>query len=234
MLSSEKVIVVGQGVELRRVLALLEEDERIGLAGVISWDSQDSPGAVAPQLKEIEAGSRLLGRSGDLPALLLKHGKSVVLALPRPKDRWEALGFCRQSGAVLRRLCSRNAVIAPDTDLREGAVVTQGCLIESMASVGVGALLLPGSRLGIGARCGDAAVLDAGAALDDDARIGDEVHLGAGSRVLEGRIVGRSALVLPGSIVTSDVEPGTIVSGSPAEVVERSISIGGGESPGSS
>ena len=100
-MSSEKVIVVGQGVELRRVLALLEEDERIVLAGVISWDSQDSPGVVASQLKEIEAGSRLLGRSGDMPALLLKHGKSVVLALPRPKDHWEALGFCRRAAPSL-------------------------------------------------------------------------------------------------------------------------------------
>ncbi|MEE2889788.1 MAG: hypothetical protein VX404_05020 [Planctomycetota bacterium] len=225
------LIVLGQGVELRRVLTLLDECEQHHLAGVVRWQRHDR---VDTDPVEVDLGggaqtegSRFLGSSIDLPALIERYGKSLVLALGRPIDRWEALGLCRQAQAVLQGLSSTSAVIAPDTDVREGAVITQNCLVESAASVGVGSLLLPGARLGIGSRCGDAAVLDAGAALDDGARIADQVHLGAGSRVLEGRLVGQSALVLPGSIVTSDVEPGTIVSGCPAEVIQRSISVGG-------
>lgn len=232
-MSSDAVIVVGQGIELRRVLALLEEDQQQHLAGVVPWRSSHQIES-GPVSQRGISGSRLLGPIEDLAAIVEKYPASVVLALSRPGDRWEALGCCRQAGVSLKSLSSKHSVIAPDTDLREGSIVTQSCLIESTASVGVGALLLPGARLGIGARCGDASVLDAGASLDDGARIGDEVHLGSGSRVLEGRIVGQGALVLPGSIVTSDIEPGTIVAGSPAEVVERSISIEEGESSGSS
>ena len=223
-LANAGLIVLGQGVELRRVLTLLEEQQQ-HLLGVVRWQRPDRIDEDLIDGEQFE-GSRLLGSSTDLPALLEKYGKSLVLALARPVDRWEALAVCRQAGAVLQGLSSTSAVIAPDTDVREGAVITQNCLVESAASVGVGSLLLPGARLGIGSRCGDAAVLDAGAALDDGARIADQVHLGAGSRVLEGRLVGQSALVLPGSIVTSDVEPGTIVSGCPAEVIQRSISVG--------
>ena len=228
-LSSAGLIVLGQGVELRRVLTLLEEQQQ-PLAGVVRWQRHDRIDEDLIDAQQLE-GSRLLGSSTDLRALLEKYGRSLVLALARPIDRWEAVGVCRQAGAVLQGLCSSSAVMAPDIDLREGAVITQGCIIESAASVGIGSLLLPGSRLGIGARCGDAAVLDAGATLDDGARIGDRVHLGSGSRVLEGRVVGQAALVLPGSIVISDVEAGTIVSGCPAEVIEQSFSVGGGGSP---
>ncbi len=227
------VIVVGHGVELRRVLSLLEEDDPQRLAGVIPWHSPQRIEPTPPADSGI-VGSRILGHIEDLSTLAQQQRASVLLALSRPRERWEVLGLCLQSKIPLESLHSRHSVIAPDTDLGQGVVVAPGCLIESTASVGVGALLLPGSRLGIGARCGDAAVLDAGATLDDGARIGDEVHLGSGSRILEGRIVGQAAMVLPGSIVTSDVGPGTIVAGTPAEVVERSISTEGESSLGSS
>jgi UDP-3-O-[3-hydroxymyristoyl] glucosamine N-acyltransferase len=214
------VIILGYGVELRRVRTLLEQQQKLDLAGVVPWHGKSQS---VPDSVEIPHGALLLGHIDDLKALVTQHRSSVALAFSSPADRWEALGVCRQIGARIQQLCAGSADIAPDAQLKEGSLVAQGCLVESQATVGVGSLLLPGSRLGIAASCGDAAVLEAGAALDDGARIGDEVHLGSGARILAGRIVGRSALVLPGSIVTSDVEAGTIMSGSPAEVVQPKI-----------
>lgn len=228
-MSCRSVIILGYGVELRRVQSLLEQQQELDLAGVVSWFGYDQP---APDSVEIPQGALVLGHVDDLKSLVAKHQSGVLLALSRPEDRWEALGVCRQAGAQVQSLRAASAEVASDAELKEGSLVAQGCLIESQATVGVGSLLLPRTRLGIAARCGDAAVLESGAVLDDGARIGDEVHLGSGARILAGRIVGRSSLVLPGSIVTSDVEAGTIVAGSPAEVVQPKIFSEGDQAQG--
>lgn len=51
--------------------------------------------------------------------------------------------------------------------------------------------------------------------------IGDDVWIGFGSTVLSGITIGDGAIVAAGSVVTSDVEPFTIVAGVPARLVGR-------------
>lgn len=47
------------------------------------------------------------------------------------------------------------------------------------------------------------------------------VWIGAGSTILPGVTVGENAVVGAGSVVTRDVEPGTIVAGNPARLIRR-------------
>ena len=49
----------------------------------------------------------------------------------------------------------------------------------------------------------------------------DDVWLGTGSIILPGVTVGRGAIIAAGAIVTQDVEPYTIVAGSPAKAVRQ-------------
>jgi acetyltransferase-like isoleucine patch superfamily enzyme len=51
--------------------------------------------------------------------------------------------------------------------------------------------------------------------------IEDNVAIGAGANILPGVLVGESAIVGAGSVVTKDVEPGTLVMGVPARVIRR-------------
>jgi maltose O-acetyltransferase len=51
--------------------------------------------------------------------------------------------------------------------------------------------------------------------------IGDNAWLGGGAIVLAGVTIGRDAVVGAGAVVTRDVEPGTVVVGSPARAVRR-------------
>jgi 2,3,4,5-tetrahydropyridine-2-carboxylate N-succinyltransferase len=50
--------------------------------------------------------------------------------------------------------------------------------------------------------------------------IEDDVLVGANAVVLEGVRVGKGAVVAAGAIVTKDVEPGTVVAGSPAKFIK--------------
>ena len=45
--------------------------------------------------------------------------------------------------------------------------------------------------------------------------------IGANSVILEGVKVGKGSVVAAGSVVTKDVEPNTVVAGSPARVVKK-------------
>ncbi|MDE0959940.1 MAG: DapH/DapD/GlmU-related protein [Planctomycetota bacterium] len=215
-----KVLVLGYGVEMRRVLALLQ-DSSMELVGVIPWSGSDRP----IQWDE-ESGiqrHQIIGSFDQIASVIEREATAVCFAFSRPTERWEALRWCQKLAAEVVGTISPAARLGAQVRLAAGVVIDQGCSVEIGASVGSASLLMPGARLGIGARCGDACVLEAGSSLDDYSRIGDQVFLGAGSRVLAGRFVGQGAVVLPGSVITSDVGPGTIVSGIPAVVVESSV-----------
>lgn len=54
--------------------------------------------------------------------------------------------------------------------------------------------------------------------------ISDDVWIGAGSVILTGIVIGHSAVIAAGSVVTSDVSANTIVAGNPARVVGKRFS----------
>lgn len=53
--------------------------------------------------------------------------------------------------------------------------------------------------------------------------IGDEVWIGCKSIILKGVRIGNGAIVAAGSVVTKDVEPYTLVGGTPARVIKRDV-----------
>lgn len=59
---------------------------------------------------------------------------------------------------------------------------------------------------------------------DGVVRICDDVWIGANAIILKGVTIGRGAIIGAGAVVTTDVEPYSIVVGSPAKVVKRRFS----------
>jgi acetyltransferase-like isoleucine patch superfamily enzyme len=57
-------------------------------------------------------------------------------------------------------------------------------------------------------------------------RIGDGAVVGAGAIILEGVTLGERAVVRPGSVVTRDVKPGSVVLGNPARVTRTAEADG--------
>lgn len=60
-----------------------------------------------------------------------------------------------------------------------------------------------------------------GKVVDAPVVIEDDVWVGAASVILPGVVVGRGAIVAAGAVVTSAVEPYTVVAGVPARVIKR-------------
>lgn len=123
-----------------------------------------------------------------------------------------------EPGAMIRDqvIIEKNAVIMMGAIINIGAVVGEETMIDMGAVLGARATV--GKRAHVGAGSVLAGVLEPPSA--DPVIIEDNVLIGANSVILEGVRVGKDAIVAAGSVVTKDVEAGSVVGGTPAKVLK--------------
>ena len=141
----------------------------------------------------------------------------------------------------------RNSAI-PLLDLKGiNARIEPGVIIRDQVEIGEGAVIMMGSMINIGSVIGEGTMIDMNATLGGRATVGKNCHVGAGAVlagvieppsaspvviedgvviganavVLEGVRVGEGAVVAAGAIVTKDVEPHTVVAGTPAKMIKK-------------
>lgn len=127
-----------------------------------------------------------------------------------------------------------------------GAMIREDNVIGDDCSVGSSAVLEPGNRIGSGTRVhsqcflehvtlGERVFLGPGVVFTDDphpvcprylecvlgATVGDDVSIGGNATILPGIKIGAGALIGAGSVVTRDVESGTVVAGNPAKTIKQ-------------
>ena len=141
----------------------------------------------------------------------------------------------------------RNSAI-PLLDIKNiQARIEPGAIIRDRVIIGKNAVIMMGAVINIGAEIGENTMIDMNAVVGARGTIGKNVHVGAGSVIagvleppsktpviieddvliganaviLEGVRIGRGAVVAAGAIVTKDVEPNSVVAGSPARVIKE-------------
>lgn len=140
----------------------------------------------------------------------------------------------------------RNSAI-PLVDMKKfKARIEPGAFIRDQVEIGDSAVIMMGAVINIGAIIGEGTMIDMGAILGGRATVGKNCHIGAGTVlagviepasaqpvivednvliganavVLEGVRIGEGAVVAAGAIVIRDVEPYTVVAGTPAKKIK--------------
>ena len=123
-----------------------------------------------------------------------------------------------EPGSIIRDkvIINKNAVIMMGAVINIGAEIGEGTMVDMNAVVGARGKLGKNVHLGAGAVI--AGVLEPPSS--DPVVIGDNVLIGANAVILEGVRVGEGAVVAAGSVVTKDVEGGTVVAGAPAKFIK--------------
>jgi tetrahydrodipicolinate N-acetyltransferase len=141
----------------------------------------------------------------------------------------------------------RNSAI-PLLDMKNiKARIEPGAIIRDQVEIGDNAVIMMGASINIGAVIGEGTMIDMNVVLGGRATVGKNCHIGAGTVlagvieppsakpvvveddvviganavVLEGVTVGKGAVVAAGAIVIEDVEPYTVVGGTPARVLKK-------------
>ncbi|MGG3626533.1 2,3,4,5-tetrahydropyridine-2,6-dicarboxylate N-acetyltransferase [Bacillus gobiensis] len=140
----------------------------------------------------------------------------------------------------------RNSAI-PLLNLKDvKARIEPGAIIRDQVEIGDNAVIMMGASINIGSVIGEGTMIDMNVVLGGRATVGKNCHIGAGSVlagvieppsakpvvveddvviganavVLEGVTVGKGAVVAAGAIVVNDVEPYTVVAGTPAKKIK--------------
>jgi 2,3,4,5-tetrahydropyridine-2,6-dicarboxylate N-acetyltransferase len=141
----------------------------------------------------------------------------------------------------------RNSAI-PQLNLKNiKARIEPGAIIRDHVEIGDNAVIMMGAVINIGSVIGEGTMIDMNAVLGGRATVGKNCHVGAGAVlagvieppsaqpvilednvlvganavVLEGVRIGEGAVVAAGAVVTSDVEPYTVVGGTPARLIKK-------------
>ncbi len=147
----------------------------------------------------------------------------------------------------VKELTRRNSAI-PLLDLSKvNSRIEPGAYIRDLASIGNNCVIMMGAVINIGAEIGDGTMIDMNVVVGGRALVGKHCHIGAGTVlagvieppsatpviveddvviganavVLEGVRVGKGAVVAAGAVVTKDVEPYTVVVGTPAKPIKK-------------
>ncbi|WP_227395673.1 2,3,4,5-tetrahydropyridine-2,6-dicarboxylate N-acetyltransferase [Jeotgalibacillus aurantiacus] len=183
---------------------------------------------------------------GDASQTFLSEGSGVVFgewadiapALEENKDQiWDyVVENDRRNSAIpmldLKNIKARiepGAIIRDQVEIGDNAVIMMGASINIGSVIGEGTMIdmnvVMGGRATVGKNChiGAGSVL-AGVIEPPSAKpvvVEDDVVIGANAVVLEGVTVGKGAVVAAGAIVIEDVEPYTVVAGTPAKMIKK-------------
>lgn len=131
----------------------------------------------------------------------------------------QLLARCQRAGESVR-LRMPLTIYHPETlSLGNRIDVGEYVVIRASGGVTIGDGVLIAAHAVITSRQHPAALPRFGVTEDAPVTIEDDVWIGAGAIVLPGVRIGRGAIVGAGAVVTSDVEPFSIVGGVPAKLI---------------
>jgi len=111
-----------------------------------------------------------------------------------------------------------NVFVGDDVTINETAILQGSCdgriVIGNRVHISYGAIILTTS-LNFRGTEGEEEHKYSSVVIEDD------VWIAAGSVILPGVKIGRGSVVAAGAVVTKDTEPGTIVAGVPAKIIQR-------------
>ena len=126
------------------------------------------------------------------------------------------------AGYALPTLIHPTAWVSPSAQLASGSVVFAQAVVQSLATIGSGAILNTGCSVDHDTQLFDGVHICPGARLAGEVVVGARSWIGIGSSVIQQVRIGADVTVGAGAAVVRDLPDGVLVVGVPARVITKS------------
>ena len=205
------IVICGAGGLGREIAALIKRDyaEEWHIIGFIDPN---------PNLSDNIDGLQLLPEN-----YLDENAVAVVLGMASAERK--AVLFKQLSlkhNINFPNIISRKAIIAPDTHLGNGNVITDFCWVSTNVTIGDGVLVNVATTIGHDSKIGDFVSIMPQCAISGKVNVENSSLIGAKSFILQGKHIGQRSVVAAGSCVFRNVDDGETVWGNPAHTLIKS------------
>ncbi len=121
-------------------------------------------------------------------------------------------------------LIDPSAFVSRTAEVGPGCVIYPGCFVGLRASLGERVFVLANSTINHDDRLAKRVVVCSGVTLAGGVKVDEGCYLGQACTVRQNLRIGRGSLIGMGAVVTKDVEPGTVMAGNPARVLDTRAS----------
>ncbi len=174
-------------------------------------------------------GTRILGIEvlGDMAALDNIAHDAVIIAVGDNLIRANIYERLKRKGEKFVRAIHPTAIISPDVQIGEGAMICGGVIVNPGSVVGRNVILNTGCTVDHHNRIGNHVHVAPGVHLGGEVEIGEGTLVGIGSTIMPRCRIGNWVTIGAGSVVVKDLPDNVIAYGVPAQVVrvkDREIS----------
>lgn len=148
-----------------------------------------------------------------------KDNEEFVVSLAFPKTKKKVVESLLERHANIVSAIHPNVFVGDTSKVGKGVILFSGVGLTSNAIAGDYVIMLGGSYLGHDSSVGDYSTICAQCGINGHVQIGKEVFIGNHVCIAPSKIVGDGANIGIGSVVITNVKPGTSVFGNPARKV---------------
>lgn len=141
----------------------------------------------------------------------------VIVGLAKPDQKRKVYDLLEKQGAKFISIVSPYAIVAKNSNIGIGCIITGGSIISGGVSIG-DFVNINGSMLYSGAEIGNYSTTT-GYTVVENAHVGEGVFIGTKAVVSEGCNIGDWSQIYAGSVVTENITAGVQVFGMPAKEI---------------
>jgi len=163
--------------------------------------------------------AKILGSFDILPELRQRGIENAVVAFGNSLGRLRFAQKALSEGFTLPNLIHISAIISPTATVGEGAIMMPGTIVNAGARIGRNIILNTAASVDHECVIGDGVHIGPGTRLSGLVRVGTATWIGLGTSIRESVQIGENVLIGAGSLVLKDIPDDVVAYGSPARVI---------------
>jgi sugar O-acyltransferase (sialic acid O-acetyltransferase NeuD family) len=164
-------------------------------------------------------GAKILGSFDMLREVRQSGIKDAVIAFGNCLGRLRVAQGALSDGFTLPSLIHPSAIISQDATIGHGAIMMPGTIVNAGTRIGTNIILNTASSIDHDCTIGDSVHIAPGSRLSGLVRVGTATYIGVGSTIRESITIGSNVMVGAGSLVLKDIPDNVVAYGSPAKII---------------